>query len=113
MPRFAGLLRYARKHTSQRTPQNVRRIIDATVELMAYHFRSGNIEVIRTHEDGLAAVVGDYNELQQVFVNILRSSDIWEPLHSDFLEPHTAAAVESLAFAPVSVPVFRLSLLLE
>jgi len=45
--------------------------------------------------------------------NTLRSSGNWEPLHGDFLEPHTAAAVEPLSLVPVPLPVVGLSLLLE
>jgi len=69
-----GLLRFARQNKPERRPMSVREALDATIELMSYHFRNACVEVRREYGTGTAAVMGDVNELQQVFVNLFTNA---------------------------------------
>jgi two-component system NtrC family sensor kinase len=66
-----NLLRFARQHKPERKSVDINEIIESTIELMAYHFRAGSVDVVRDLKSDLPSVSGDFNELQQVFVNLV------------------------------------------
>jgi two-component system NtrC family sensor kinase len=66
-----NLLRFARQHKPERRSFAIVDVIESTLELMSYHFRTAGIEVLRQLGDRSLRVNGDCNEIQQVFVNLL------------------------------------------
>ncbi len=69
-----NLLRFARQQTPDRKPTDLREIIDATVELLAYQFRVAEIEVVKEYDETSPKASVDFGQVQQVFVNLLMNA---------------------------------------
>jgi signal transduction histidine kinase/DNA-binding response OmpR family regulator len=65
------LLALARKQPAQRSAVAVNELLAATLELMAYDPRHMTIRIVRRFRDDVPAVLGDADQLQQVFTNLL------------------------------------------
>ncbi|MBE9512805.1 MAG: PAS domain S-box protein [Chloroflexi bacterium] len=65
-----NLLTFARKHTPVKQPVNINSIIEKVLELRAYEQKVSNIQVNTRFAPDLPEVMGDYFQLQQVFLNI-------------------------------------------
>jgi two-component system NtrC family sensor kinase len=66
-----NLLGFARQHPPERTLVAINGAVDEVLDIMAYDFRTGNVEVVRDFQADLPLIQADRHQLQQVFVNIL------------------------------------------
>jgi PAS domain S-box-containing protein len=69
-----NLLSFARQMPPQRRPVELNSILRRTVQLRAYDFQSHGIEVVEDMEQELPYVIGDSQQLQQVFLNIVNNA---------------------------------------
>jgi PAS domain S-box-containing protein len=68
------LLSFARQRPVQRELVQVNSVLKQTIKLRSYDFGSHGVEVIEDFEGTLAAALGDSQQLQQVFLNILNNA---------------------------------------
>jgi len=68
------LLSFARQRPVQREPVQVNRVLRQTIKLRSYDFASHGVEVLEDFEEALAPALGDSQQLQQVFLNILNNA---------------------------------------
>jgi two-component system NtrC family sensor kinase len=69
-----NLLSFARQVPPQRKPVQLNTILRRTVQLRAYDFHSRGVEIIEELDEQLPLVVGDAQQLQQVFLNIVNNA---------------------------------------
>ena len=69
-----NLLSFARQMPPQRKPVQLNAILKRTIQLRAYDFHSRGVAVTEHYQDDLPFVVGDSQQLQQVFLNILNNA---------------------------------------
>jgi PAS domain S-box-containing protein len=69
-----SLLSFARQRKPQRTPVNLHQILEDTLILREYDLRLSKINVHREYDRNLPVTSADFNQLQQVFLNILNNS---------------------------------------
>ncbi|MGB7436080.1 MAG: PAS domain S-box protein [Candidatus Acidiferrum sp.] len=69
-----GLLSFARQRPTQREPMQVNAILRQTIRLRSYDFSSHGVEVTEEFNENLQMAVGDPQQLQQVFLNILNNA---------------------------------------
>jgi PAS domain S-box-containing protein len=69
-----NLLSFARQMPPQRKPVPLNTILHRTVQLRAYDFQSHGVEVVEQLDQQLPNVIGDSQQLQQVFLNILNNA---------------------------------------
>ena len=65
------LLDFARQSTPKLSRVNVSGVIEAALSLMPHHGNAETVRVIKNYAPELPLVLGDDNQLQQVFLNIL------------------------------------------
>lgn len=68
------LLSFARQRPVQREPVQVNAVVRQTIKLRSYDFVSHGVEVTEEFDDSLAPALGDAQQLQQVFLNILNNA---------------------------------------
>ncbi len=68
------LLSFARQRPTQKEPVNVNAVLRQTIKLRSYDFSSHGVEVTEEFEDNLGPTLGDAQQLQQVFLNILNNA---------------------------------------
>jgi signal transduction histidine kinase len=68
------LLSFARQRPVQRELVQVNSVLRQTIKLRSYDFASHGVEVVEDFEETLAAALGDSQQLQQVFLNILNNA---------------------------------------
>src|SRR5271157_1132198 len=68
------LLSFARQRPVQRELVQLNAVLRQTIKLRSYDFASHGVEVTENFEDGLAPALGDAQQLQQVFLNILNNA---------------------------------------
>jgi PAS domain S-box-containing protein len=68
------LLSFARQRPVQRELVQVNSVLRQTIKLRSYDFASHGVEVIEEFEEKLAPALGDSQQLQQVFLNILNNA---------------------------------------
>ncbi len=68
------LLSFARQRPVQRELVQVNTVLRQTIKLRSYDFASHGVEVLEEFEDVLAPALGDSQQLQQVFLNILNNA---------------------------------------
>jgi PAS domain S-box-containing protein len=68
------LLSFARQRPVQRELVQLNNVLRQTIKLRSYDFASHGVEVTEQFEDGLAPALGDAQQLQQVFLNILNNA---------------------------------------
>ncbi len=69
-----NLLSFARQMPPQRESIQLNTILMRTIQLRSYDFSSHGVEVRQNLQGGLAPVIGDSQQLQQVFLNILNNA---------------------------------------
>jgi PAS domain S-box-containing protein len=69
-----NLLSFARQMPQQRRPVHLNPILRRTVQLRAYDFHSHGVEVNEELDQALPDVIGDSQQLQQVFLNIMNNA---------------------------------------
>lgn len=68
------LLSFARQRPVQREPVQVNTVLRQTIKLRSYDFASHGVEVTEEFDESLAPALGDGQQLQQVFLNILNNA---------------------------------------
>ena len=68
------LLSFARQRAVKRELVNIAAILKQTTKLRSYDLQSHGVEVLEEYDETLPAVVGDAQQLQQVFLNILNNA---------------------------------------
>jgi two-component system NtrC family sensor kinase len=68
------LLSFARQRPAQKEPVSVNAVLRQTIKLRSYDFSSHGVEVIEQFEENLGPTLGDAQQLQQVFLNILNNA---------------------------------------
>ena len=68
------LLSFARQKPARREPVQVNSLLRQTLKLRSYDFASHGVEVVEGFQDELGPVLGDAQQLQQVFLNILNNA---------------------------------------
>lgn len=70
----SNLLQFSRRTHQQMSTLDVREEIDNALELIEYHLRSNDIQVIRDYAPNLPSIQADRQQLRQVFLNILTNA---------------------------------------
>jgi two-component system NtrC family sensor kinase len=68
------LLSFARQRPVQRELVKVNSILRQTIKLRSYDFASHGVQVVEEFDEKLAPTVGDSQQLQQVFLNLLNNA---------------------------------------
>ena len=68
------LLSFARQRPVKRELVNVGVILKQTTKLRSYDFQSHGVDVVEEYDENLPTVMGDSQQLQQVFLNILNNA---------------------------------------
>jgi two-component system NtrC family sensor kinase len=68
------LLSFARQRPAQREAVLVNVILRQTIKLRSYDFSSHGVEVVEEFDESIAPTLGDGQQLQQVFLNILNNA---------------------------------------
>ena len=68
------LLSFARQRPVQRELVHVNSVLRQTIKLRSYDFASHGVEVIEEFDEKVAPALGDSQQLQQVFLNILNNA---------------------------------------
>jgi PAS domain S-box-containing protein len=68
------LLSFARQRPVQREPVQINSVLRQTIKLRSYDFASHGVEVSEELDENLAPALGDAQQLQQVFLNILNNA---------------------------------------
>ena len=68
------LLSFARQRPVQREPVAINNVLRQTIKLRSYDFASHGVEVLEEFDESLAPALGDAQQLQQVFLNILNNA---------------------------------------
>ena len=68
------LLSFARQRAVKRERVNIVAILKQTTKLRSYDLQSHGVEVVEEYDEKLPAVLGDAQQLQQVFLNILNNA---------------------------------------
>ncbi len=66
-----NLLKFSSKHNPGKTCININEVISNTLALQEYRFQEHNIRINRYFEYDPASVMGDIDQLQQVFMNLI------------------------------------------
>ena len=80
-----NLLSFARQMPQQRRPVQLNAILRRTVQLRAYDFHSHGVEVNEEFDQALPEVIGDSQQLQQVFLNIVNNA--YDAVHENSRPP--------------------------
>ncbi len=70
-----NLLSFARKHEPEKNMVSVNEIIEKTLEMHSHQLSINNIEVSEELQPGLPMIMADYNQMQQVFMNIIINAE--------------------------------------
>src|SRR5262249_37638849 len=68
------LLSFARQRPVKRELAHINAVLRQTTKLRSYDFVSHGVEVVEDYEENLPAVMGDAQQLQQVFLNLLNTA---------------------------------------
>ncbi|MDH4223956.1 MAG: GAF domain-containing protein, partial [candidate division Zixibacteria bacterium] len=69
-----NLLTFARKHKPEKQYLDINAILEQTVELRAYDLKVSNVLIKKNFNPQIPKTMADFNQLQQVFVNIINNA---------------------------------------
>jgi two-component system, NtrC family, sensor kinase len=95
------LLSFARQRPVQRELVQVNGVLRQTIKLRSYDFASHGVEVLEDFEENLASALGDSQQLQQVFLNILNNAydAVQDAGHRGRIKIHTRRQAEMIEVA--------------
>ena len=70
-----GLLTFARKQETEKTPVDLNTIIQEVLQLRAYEQKVSNIEIITGFAPDLPQIIGNRDQLQQVLMNLIINAE--------------------------------------
>jgi signal transduction histidine kinase len=70
-----NLLSFARKHEPEKSLVSVNEIIEKTLEMHSHQLSINNVEVSEELQPDLPMIMADYNQMQQVFMNIIINAE--------------------------------------
>jgi len=70
-----NMLSFARRHASNRQPVLLNQVVEDILKLRAYHWTISNITVKCEMDPKIPAVMADYFQMQQVFLNIILNAE--------------------------------------
>lgn len=70
-----NLLTFARRREPTRQPVDINDVVQKALELRAYEFKSANIEVITELAPNLPQVLVDFQQIEEVFLNIILNAE--------------------------------------
>jgi len=65
-----NLMMFARQQAPEKRPVDLNEVVERTLELRTYHLRISGIEVRKRLDPALPPILGDFNQLQQVLINL-------------------------------------------
>lgn len=68
------LLSFARQRPTRREPVQINAVLRQTLKLRSYDFASHGVEVVEAFQEDLVPVLGDAQELKQVFLNVVNNA---------------------------------------
>ncbi|MEW5805821.1 MAG: GAF domain-containing protein [Acidobacteriota bacterium] len=69
-----NLLAFARKQKPEKRHVGINGIIESVLDLISYQLKVDNITIVKELDDNLTKTMADYNQLQQVFLNIINNA---------------------------------------
>jgi two-component system NtrC family sensor kinase len=69
-----NLLSFARQMPPQKNAVQLNSILRRTIQLRSYDFASHGVDIVQHLDEGLPDVIGDAQQLQQVFLNIMNNA---------------------------------------
>ncbi len=69
-----NLLAFARQQRMEKLPVDLADVLNRTLDLVAYHLEVNDILLVRDIADEPMVVLGDVNQLQQVFLNLINNA---------------------------------------
>jgi signal transduction histidine kinase/CheY-like chemotaxis protein len=69
-----NLLSFSRRHTPERKPTDINELLEASIEIIRYEFRTSSIEIITKFANQIPSVMVDADQIQQVFLNIMSNA---------------------------------------
>jgi two-component system, NtrC family, sensor kinase len=69
-----SLLSFARRHQPERKPVCLNALVEAALEILQYHLRTSNIEIITSFDPKLPQAMVDPHQIQQVFLNLINNA---------------------------------------
>jgi len=95
------LLSFARQRPAQREPVRVNAVLRQTIKLRSYDFASHGVVVTEEFDENLGPALGDAQQLQQVFLNILNNAydAIQESTNHGKIRIRTRRALDSIEVA--------------
>ena len=70
-----NLLTFARRHETRKESSDMNDILQKTLELRAYELKTSNIEVETDLTPHLSEIMVDYQQIEQVFLNIILNAE--------------------------------------
>ena len=71
----SNLLSFAWRHSPEKRPISINDALVSSLELYAYRMRVNNIDILLELEPDLPTTMADFNQMQQVFVNIVTNAE--------------------------------------
>jgi signal transduction histidine kinase len=69
-----SLLSFARRQQPERKPVSINKLIDDILEIVAYHLRTSNIEVVVELDPHPPIILVDIHQIQQVLLNVINNA---------------------------------------
>ena len=69
-----SLLSFARRQQPERVPVSINKLIDDMLEIVSYHLRTSNIEVVVELDSHPPIILVDIHQIQQVLLNIINNA---------------------------------------
>jgi len=70
-----NLITFARHHRSEKKSEDIREILDKSLELRVYELQASNVEIDVQRASDLPRVFADFQQIQQVFLNIIINAE--------------------------------------
>ena len=70
-----NLLSFARRHETEKSYIAINEALEKTLELRAHQLKLNNIELVREFQPSLPKTMADFQQMQQVFINIINNAE--------------------------------------